>query len=118
VTNLTNTPGCVESNPAYSPSGKQIAFARGNCGTVFGGIFIMNDDGTQVTRLTTNGIAIDFGPKWSPDGKRIGFTKANTGLVSMFQTSIYVMNADGTDVTQLVPPDLTLNYVLSAWAKY
>jgi Tol biopolymer transport system component len=118
VTNLTNTPGCVESSPAYSPSGKQIAFTRNSCGTVAGGIFVMNDDGTEVTRLTTSNNSLDFGPKWSPDGKRIGFSRASPGLVSMYQTSIYVMNADGTAVTQIVPPDLTLNYTLSAWARY
>ena len=118
VTNLTNTPGCNESSPAYSPSGKQIAFERSTCPNVAGGIFVMNDDGTQLTRLTTNGVSIDFGPRWSPDGKRIGFSRVSAGTDLTYRSSIYVMNADGTDVTQLVPPDPTLNYGLSAWARY
>jgi len=43
LTNLTNSTG-TEIHPAYSPSGKQIAFVRASVG---GGIFVMNEDGTS-----------------------------------------------------------------------
>jgi len=115
LTNVTNTPGCIELWAAYSPSGKQIAFSRNDCGEIRGGIFVMNSDGTSVTRLTTNtDLSTDEQPRWSPDGKRIGFTRSSGGL-----WAIYVMSADGTNLTQLpLGPTLGNTFVLTAWARY
>jgi Tol biopolymer transport system component len=115
LTNVTNTPGCIELWAAYSPSGKQIAFSRNNCGEIPGGIFVMNSDGTSVTRLTTNAnLSTDEQPRWSPDGKRIGFTRSSGGV-----SAIYVMSADGTNLIQLpLDPTVGYAYVLSAWARY
>lgn len=113
LTNITNTPACAELHPAYSPSGKQIAFERGPCNSSAGGIFVMNEDGSQVTRLTGNGSINGGMPKWSPDGKRIGFT--DTGPTS---TTIYAMNSDGTGITQVLGPIPDRPVLLNAWAKY
>jgi Tol biopolymer transport system component len=111
LTNITNTPTCAESNPAYSPSGKQIAFDRGYCNGA-AGIFVMNDDGTQMTRLTGNGSINGTDPAWSPDGKRIGFTELGVPT-----TTIYVMNADGSAMTPLLSiPDRIV--LLAAWSRY
>jgi len=108
LTNLTNSP-VSEQDPAYSPSGKQIAFARSGSD---GGIFVMNDDGTAVTRITTNtSNAHDTKPRWSPDGKRIAFTSTRDGSYG-----IYTINADGTGLTDLTRAPLTQEY-LSAWAR-
>jgi dipeptidyl aminopeptidase/acylaminoacyl peptidase len=55
-------------DPAFSPSGNRIAFAR------FGfGIYTVNPDGGGLRRLTTNGR--DAYPTWSPDGKTIAFVR-------------------------------------------
>lgn len=55
-------------NPAFSPSGKRIAFTR------FGvGLFTMNADGTGLRRLTKNGR--DAYPTWSPNGRAIAFVR-------------------------------------------
>ena len=58
-------------------------------------IYVMNDDGTNVTRLTNNP-DLDISPAWSPDGTRIAFN-SRTGE----SHEIYVVNADGTGQTRL-----------------
>jgi Tol biopolymer transport system component len=58
-------------------------------------IYVMNADGTGVTRLTNNPAA-DGQPAWSPDGSRVVFTSNRDG-----NNELYVMNADGTGVTRL-----------------
>ena len=69
----------------------KIAFMSsrdGNCE-----IYVMNADGSEVTRLTNNsGVVSD--PSWSPDGKKIAFTSGGEGFAN--PPEIYVMNADGS----------------------
>jgi Tol biopolymer transport system component len=114
IRNLTNTPAVAESDPSYSPNGKQIAFASQQAtGNVLNTISVMLVDGTAVTRLiwsTTDSYAL---PKWSPDGKRIAFVMMPNGG---FSSDIHVMNVDGTGVTNLTnSPSVT--ELLTAWAR-
>ena len=62
--NLTADSPADDSQPAYSPDGKRIAFRSERDG---GGIFIMGASGESVIRLTDFG----YNPSWSPDGKEI-----------------------------------------------
>jgi hypothetical protein len=62
----------------------QIVYAARN------DIYIMNADGSGVTRLTSD-LAADFDPAWSPDGKQIAFRSQRDG-----NDEIYVMQADGS----------------------
>jgi TolB protein len=52
---LTTSPG-VDGGPAWSPDGKQIAFAsnRNNSNPYNLGIWVMNIDGTGLKQLTTD----------------------------------------------------------------
>jgi TolB protein len=56
------------TEPAFSPDGKRIVFAR-----LGSGIFRANLDGTGLRRVTSG--ARDIYPVWSPDGKRIAFLR-------------------------------------------
>jgi Tol biopolymer transport system component len=62
--NLTAGSSADDTQPAFSPSGQQIAFRSERDG---GGIFLMGATGESVRRLTDFG----FNPAWSPDGREI-----------------------------------------------
>jgi len=100
----------VGSRPSVGPlANGKIAFvdARGD-------IWIVNPDGSGLTRLT-DASEPEWGPVWSPDGRQIAFVRElqpggpapegstleekERGTPSI--TEIFVMNADGTEVRQL-----------------
>jgi Tol biopolymer transport system component len=60
-----------------------------------GGIYVMNADGSEQTRLTNNSTN-DLDPCFSPDGKKITFSSERDG-----NHEIYVMNADGSEQERL-----------------
>jgi Tol biopolymer transport system component len=102
--------------PAWSPDATKIAFMSqepGASGTDPDyNIYVMNADGTGITRLTGNPSDDGF-PSWSPDGQKIAFASTRddcsnsdrpdcrtTGDIGPFFT-LYVMNADGSDQDRL-----------------
>jgi tricorn protease-like protein len=89
---LTSGQG-VNTEPCYSPDGKQIAFVSTRDGNFE--IYVMNADGGNVRRLTRSPYR-DLRPRFSPDGKRIAFTSHRDG-----NAEIYVMNADGSGQQRL-----------------
>ena len=58
-------------------------------------IYIMNVDGSGVTRLT-NSPAYEMSPCFSPDGSKVAFFSERDG-----NREIYIMNVDGSGVTRL-----------------
>jgi Tol biopolymer transport system component/DNA-binding winged helix-turn-helix (wHTH) protein len=84
-------------DPAWSPDGTQIVFARGQ------NLYAIRRDGTQLRQL----VHMDGGlraPAWSSDGENIRFT-VNQGEYGT--PSIWQMSADGNGAHALLPSGAT-----------
>ena len=68
----------------------RIAFQSDSEGSLE--IYVMNADGTAVSRLTNNP-AVDVFPAWSPNGERIAFTSDRGGY-----PDIFIVNHDGIEI--------------------
>jgi TolB protein len=86
------TSGGTDRDPAWSPNGEKIAFARSLDGRS-SRLYTMNADGSAVMPLT-NEVAAE--PAWSPDGTRIAFTSTRGG-----NSDIWVVSAGGGDLRRL-----------------
>lgn len=94
ATNLTRTPGTIESDPTFMPDGSAIVFIRwvGAHGG-YPDVFKMNVDGSGVTALTNTVGDYEYSPVPSPTGDRIAFIRG--GL----STNLWIMNSDGSEKT-------------------
>jgi Tol biopolymer transport system component len=77
-------------HPVVSPDGTRVAFASPREGEF--DVYVMNLDGSGVTRLTSNAF-YEAEPSWSPDGSRIAFI-APADPPSL---DVHVMDADGSN---------------------
>ncbi len=84
---LTSFSSGAAEGARWSPDGRSIAFYD-----YFRGIYVMNEDGSNLHELTADGSA----PAWSPDGQRIAFVTDRDG-----SSEVYVMNSDGSAATRL-----------------
>lgn len=82
-----------EEYPAWSPSGKRIAFSSTYEGNQE--IFAVDVDGGNRVRITSDP-AIDGHPAWSPDSKRLVFSTNRWG-----DLEIAVVDADGQNLVRL-----------------
>ncbi len=84
----------ADTQPAWSPDGTRIAFAR-SLGGCCSDIYVMDADGTNVTQVTT-GPDPDNAPTWSPDGTQLAFHSLRGA-----NYDIYKVNVNGTGETRL-----------------
>ena len=101
LTQLTHSDfGVYNYQPALSPDGKRVAFARVQNDQA--GISIIDVDGTGLRILTTNNVSGDSEPAWSPDGSKIAFVRGHdptrNGVAYLSQclgpSRIYVVNVN------------------------
>jgi Tol biopolymer transport system component len=97
-----------DSEPAWSPDHKRIAFVRESHNGLSYTIWVMNANGTLQKQLT-KGNRGDSRPSWSPDGKQLVF-RGNSPDRRTFD--LYTINANGTglkDITKNPDSVGTLN---------
>ena len=88
-----------DTNPRWSPDGKQIAFSRDIRSTKGQQIelFIMNADGSSQQNLT-NHPALDGSKAWAPDGRSIAFASARDG-----DLSLHLIDLESRTIERLTP---------------
>jgi Tol biopolymer transport system component len=88
----------TDRDPSWSPDGSRIAWGSyGGGADTSSGIWTMNKDGTDQTRIASEGGY----PSWSPDGGQIVYYQTNTGGMT---GTLWIMNSDGTNQKQLTSP--------------
>ena len=89
-----------EDEAQFSPAGSRIVFLRSEHANGYSSpynIYVMNSDGTSVTRLTFySGSFCGVDPSWAHDGSKIVFTSNSAG-----NGDIWVMSSTGTGLTNL-----------------
>ncbi len=64
-------------------------------------IYVMNADGSDVSRLTTDNTTKQYGLlSWSPDGKKLAFGMSN----GFFSIGIQIMNLSDANINRVDQP--------------
>jgi TolB protein len=90
-TRVTNSPE-NEHHPQWSPDGMSIIFSR-TLEDKTSDLFVINTDGSGITRLTSTAKVNEAYPNWSPDGTKILFSAFGGD-----QNGIFIMDPDGSNV--------------------
>lgn len=85
--------GTRDSDPAWSPDGRKLAFSSSTGATA--DIWVIQADGTIPVKLVSNG-ATNSAPAWSPDGQKLAFVSDKDGT-----NDIWLVNADGSQPRKL-----------------
>jgi Tol biopolymer transport system component len=106
LSHFTSYPG-VETMPAFSPDGKQIAYVRGKLepvswvrGQVGQANIYTKLIGAETELRLTNHAGTDYYPAWSPDGQYIAYYRDEAGA-----SGIYVVSALGGHERRITSED-------------
>lgn len=81
---ITNARG-IDTNPAWSPNGQQIAFTSDRSGRPH--IYVMDRDGANVRRISFDGNYND-GAAWRPDGAAVAYASRNGNRFQLVTTDL------------------------------
>jgi tricorn protease len=98
VRNLTDTPGVMERDPAWSPDGKWVAYFSDESGEYQ--LFLKSPDGMGEPKKISLGTPASFyySPTWSPDSKKIAYTdkRLNVWYVDLAKDKAAPVKVDST----------------------
>ena len=101
----TGSAGAYDLN--WSPEGKEIIFSRRETSSELNSIFIMNSDGTNISKIINNKSSLSYKyPFFSSDANRIIFL--GISLDGTQKSYLFTANKDGTDL-HLVINDASQN---------
>jgi TolB protein len=96
------TAGPTDADPAWSPDGRRIAFARSErrdgWDRTLSAIYVMDADGSNAVRLTEG--SYHHQPAWSPDGRRLAFASLCQDDV-VVQGCVLIASTDPGEATRL-----------------
>jgi len=95
--NLTNEPGIMHRDIAWSPDGTKLAYTA-NAGAKAFAVHVI-DVTTGAKRALTDGARDDVQPRWSPDGTLLVFGSRREDVRT--NADLYVVAASGGDATRL-----------------
>jgi TolB protein len=113
--NLTQNPA-QDYAPVWSPDGERIAFISDR--NERPELFIMQMDGTQVTRLSEVPGAKVYGePSWSPDGQQLAVQLIlEYPFTAQPYSQIYLLAADGSGAFALTQTEFPLSNLEPKWS--
>jgi TolB protein len=128
VRRITATPaGFFDAFPHFSPAGNQLVFTRANgcrpnrgigAGGCLAAVFLVNADGSGLTRITPWGRDI-AATDWSPDGSKL-VLQSRLDTIHGSKTDVFIVNVDGSNLVDLTnnPPLTTVPCSISKRATF
>lgn len=102
---LLTSGALLNRDPAWSPDGRSIAWARAEAGDTnpLSGIWVMDQDGLHQRHVVTGGVkeTTALSPAWSPTGQQIVYSGYNDDSDTF---TLWVVNGDGTGAHQVTHP--------------
>lgn len=119
-------PGFFDAFPRFSPAGTRIAFTRANgcrpnrgfgSGGCLAAVFLVNIDGSGLTRLTAWGMDTSA-TDWSPDGTKLAL-ESRFDTTQGSKTDVLLVGVNGSNLVNLTNnPPLAANCSISDNAKF